>query len=302
MKRLIVSAVVLGLLGAACAGTGAVRVSPLDGNPSPSTTSRPRPTTSKTPTTSPSPTPSEAPTPTGTLTVQVWLTQGEHLFLATRTQAATVAVGRAALTRLLEGPTPEERAAGVGTTIPAGTELIDLNIQDGVATVNMNGTYDDGGGSLSMRMRLAEVVYTITQFPSVQGVQFQLDGRTVDAFSGQGIILDRPQARADFEDLLPAIVVETPGPGDSVSSPLTISGTANVFEATVSYRIEDENGRSIAGGYATATCGTGCRGTYVVTVDYNVDRDQKGSVVVFESSAQDGSEINVVRIPVTLKA
>jgi spore germination protein GerM len=299
MKRLIVSAIVLGLLGAACAGTGAVRVSPLDENPSP-TGSKPRPTTSKTPTTSPSSTPSQ--TPTGTLTVQVWLTQGEHLFLATRTQAATIAVGRAALTQLLQGPTSAERAAGVGTTIPAGTELIDLNIQDGVATVNMNGTYDDGGGSLSMRMRLAEVVYTITQFASVQGVEFQLDGNAVDAFSGEGIVLDHPQTRADFEDLLPAIVVETPGPGDAVSSPLTISGTANVFEANVSYRIEDENGHSVADGYATATCGTGCRGTYVVTVDYTVGHDQQGTVVVFESSAQDGSEINVVRIPVTLKA
>jgi germination protein M len=299
MKRLIVSAIALGLLGAACAGTGAVRVSPLDENPSP-TGSKPRPTTSTTPTTSPSSTPSE--TPTGSLTVQVWLTQGEHLFLATRTQAATVAVGRAALTQLLQGPTSAERDAGVGTTIPAGTELIDLNIQDGVATVNMNGTYDDGGGSLSMRTRLAEVVYTITQFASVQGVQFQLDGSAVDAFSGEGIVLDHPQTRSDFEDLLPAIVVETPGPGDAVSSPLTISGTANVFEANVSYRIEGENGHSVADGYATATCGTGCRGTYVVTVDYTIGHDQGGTVVVFESSAQDGSEINVVRIPVTLKA
>jgi spore germination protein GerM len=302
MKRLIVSAITIGLLGAACAGTGAVRVSPLDQNPSPSTTSKPRPTTSKTPTTEPSSTPSETSTPTGTLTVHVWFTQGEHLFLATRSQAATVAVGRAALTQLLAGPTSQERDAGVGTTIPAGTELIDLNIQDGVATVDMNGAYDDGGGSLSMRMRLAEVVYTITQFPSVQGVDFQLDGSAVEAFSGEGIVLDHPQTRADFEDLLPAIVVETPGPGDAVSSPLTISGTANVFEATVSYRIEDENGHSVADGYATATCGTGCRGTYVVTVDYQVGHDQQGTVVVFESSAQDGSEINVVRIPVTLKA
>ena len=301
MKRLIVSTVMLGLLGAACAGSGAVRVSPLGGDPSPSRPAKPSSTPTRSPTTDPSSTPTSSP-PSGTLTVQVWLTQGEHLFPATRTQAATVAVGKAALTQLLAGPTSPERGAGVGTTIPAGTKLIDLNIQDGVATVNMNGTYDDGGGSLSMRMRLAEVVYTITQFPSVQGVDFQLDGKAVDTFSGEGIVLDHPQTRVDFEDLLPSIVVETPGPGDAVSSPITISGTANVFEATVSYRIEDENGHSVADGYATASCGTGCRGTYVITVDYEVGHDQPGTIVVFESSAQDGSEINVVKIPVTLRA
>lgn len=302
MKRLVVSAALIGLLGAACGGAGAVRVSPLDGNPSPST-SGPSTTPTKSPTTDSSSTPSETSSPpTGTLTVQVWLIRGEHLFPATRTQAGTVAVGKAALTQLLAGPTSQEQAAGVGSTIPAGTKLLDLNIEDGVATVNMNGAYDDGGGSLSMRMRLAEVVYTISQFPSVQGVDFQLDGKAVAVFSGEGIVLDHPQTRADFEDLLPTIAVETPGPGDEVSSPVTISGTANVFEATVSYRIEDENGHSLADGYATATCGTGCRGTYVITVDYNVVHDQPGTIVVFESSAQDGSEINVVRIPVTLKA
>jgi hypothetical protein len=300
MKRLIVSAAILGLLGAACAGKGAVRVSPLDESPSP-TSSKPHstPTPPATPTDPANPTGTP---PTGTLTVQVWLTQGEHLFLATRTQAATVAVGKAALTQLLAGPTATERTAGVGTVIPEGTRLLDLNIQDGVATVNMSGAFDDGGGSLSMRIRLAEAIYTITQFPTVQGVDFQLDGRAVDVFSGEGIVLDHPQTRGDYEDLLPSIVVETPGPGDSVSAPVTISGTANVFEATVSYRIEDENGHSIADGYATATCGTGCRGTYVITADYQVGHDQPGTIVVFESSAQDGSEINVVKVPVTLKA
>jgi germination protein M len=302
MKRLIVSTALIGLLSAACGGVGAVQVSPLDDNPSPNT-SRPSTTPDKSPTTDPSSTPSVTPPPpTGTLTVQVWLTLGEHLFPATRTQAGTVAVGKAALTQLLAGPTSHELAAGVGSTIPADTKLLDLNIQDGVATVNMNGAYDDGGGSLSMRMRLAEVVYTISQFPSVQGVDFQLDGKPVAVFSGEGIVLDHAQTRADFEDLLPSIVVETPGPGDEVSSPVTISGTANVFEATVSYRIEDENGHSLADGYATATCGTGCRGTYVITVDYKVGHDQPGTIVVFESSAQDGSEINVVRIPVMLRA
>src|SRR5205823_236165 len=172
--------------------------------------------------------------------------------------------GRAALTALLEGPSSSERKAGIGTTIPSSTTLRGLTIQDGVATVDLSGAYDDGGGSASERMRLAQVVYTITQFPTVQGVNFRMDGKAVTAFSGEGIVLDQPQTRGDYEDLLPAIVVDSPRVGAAVSSPVTITGTADVFEATVSFQILDENGHVLTQGATTATCGTGCRGDYTI--------------------------------------
>ena len=78
------------------------------------------------------------------------------------------------------------------------------------------------------------------------------------------------------------------------------AGTANVFEATVSLRILDAGGKEIARTFTTATCGSGCRGDYSVSVPYRVDRPQAGTIVVFESSAKDGRPIHVVRVPVTL--
>ena len=297
MKRLIGFAVGLGLLAAGCAGNGAVTVGPLDDSPSPSP--------SASASTSPKPTPSTTASPgqSGpTVTYEVWFTRGESLFVTKRTQPATVAVGSASLNAMLAGPNGAERAAGVGTTIPSGTKLLGLNIENGIATVDMSGTYDDGGGSASERMRLAQAVYTITQFPTVQGVNFRLDGEPVEAFSGEGIVLDHPQTRADYDDLLPAITVESPVIGQQVSSPVTVSGTANVFEATVSIRILDEDGTKIAESFDTATCGSGCRGDYSDKVPYQVDHDQAGTVMVFESSAKDGSPTHVVKIPVTLTA
>ena len=38
---------------------------------------------------------------------------------------------------------------------------------------------------------------------------------------------------------LPAIVIESPLPGESVTSPIRVTGTANVFEATVSFEVRD---------------------------------------------------------------
>jgi N-acetylneuraminic acid mutarotase len=51
-------------------------------------------------------------------------------------------------------------------------------------------------------VRLGQLVYTLTQFPTVRTVRFALDGTPVNVFSGQGIVLDHPVGRADYEDLL----------------------------------------------------------------------------------------------------
>ncbi len=296
MKRVAIIAVAVGLTLTACGSKGPVDVGPVGPGDSPSPTTSP--SGSPTPPISPSPSPSSG----GTITYQVWFHLGEHLFVTKRTQAATVAVGKAALTALLQGPSEKESAAGVGTSIPAGTKLLGLDISSGVATVDLSHEFESGGGTLSMTMRLAQVVYTITQYPTVQSVQFRLDGHPVTVFSGEGIVLDHPVTRDDYKDLLPAILVQSPLIGQTVSSPVTVSGTADVFEATVSIRLLDESGNVIKETSTTATCGTGCRGTYSAVVPYTVDHDQQGTVMVFESSAKDGSPVNVVKIPVTLTA
>lgn len=99
---------------------------------------------------------------------------------------------------------------------------------------------------------------------------------------------------------LDPIEVTAPERNAAVTSPVTISGTADVFEATVSIRILDEMGNVIQETFTTAACGTGCRGDYTETVRFSVDGEQAGTIQVFEFSAKDGSMINVVRIPVTL--
>jgi germination protein M len=231
---------------------------------------------------------------------EVWFVSDELLHASGRTGDATPRVGAAAMKSLLSGPSEDEQAAGLISAIPPGTQLLGLEIENRVATVDLSPRYEMGGGSSSMRMRLAQVVYTLTQFPTVSGVLFNINGRAVTTFSSEGIVLDGPLARADFEDLSPPIVVDVPKPSAQVHSPVTISGTANVFEATVSIRIRNASGAEIARDFATATCGTGCRGSYSTEVKFRVDEPQQGTIEVFEQSMEDGSDLFVVRIPVTL--
>jgi hypothetical protein len=209
-------------------------------------------------------------------------------------------VGRAALDELTAGPTDAESDSGVSAVVPPGTELLDLNIADGVATADFSSEFEQSGGTLGERMRLAAVTFTLTQFPTVKGVLLKIDGTSVTSFGSHGIAIDKPMRRGDFEDLTPPIVVTSPQPGDDVSSPVQIAGTANVFEATVSIRIRGEGGEILFEGFTTATCGTGCRGSYSTTAKVSVSHEQPGVIEVFEDSAEDGSDIHMVKVPVTL--
>ena len=136
---------------------------------------------------------------------EVWFARGDQLVAASRTHRATPRVATAAVQALLAGPTPAERGSGIATAIPAGTRLIGISIKGGVATVDLTSQYQSGGGSLSMQLRLAQVVYTVTQFPTVRAVRFQLDGSPVNVFSSQGIVLDHPVGRGDYKGLASAV-------------------------------------------------------------------------------------------------
>jgi germination protein M len=235
-----------------------------------------------------------------TTRVLVYLLRDDEIGAAARQVAVDEGVERAAVEELLTGPSDAESQNVLGTAIPEETTLNDVGIEDGVATVDLSEEFDDGGGSAGMFMRLAQVVFTLTQFPSVTGVQFELDGEPVETFSSEGIVLDGPQDRADFEDQSPAILVETPAVGDVVTSPLQLRGTANTFEANFEYEVLAPDGSKLAGTFVTASCGTGCRGTFDEQVAFDAGDAGEITLVVLERSEQDGSRTNEVSIPLDL--
>jgi immunoglobulin-like protein involved in spore germination/sporulation and spore germination protein len=188
---------------------------------------------------------------------------------------------------------------GYGTAVLA-VDSVDVEVSGGVATLDFPAEFESGGGSMAMMSRLAQVVFTATQFPEIDSVIFEIDGEAVEFFSGEGIILDgEPQTREDYHAILTPIFLDTPVLGYPVSSPVTLSGVANVFEATVSYEIV-ASGALLAEGFTTASCGTGCWGDFAVDVDFSVPAMTEGEIIVYEESARDGSRINELRYPVTL--
>lgn len=292
MKKLLAAGglVIAALVGFALVGCGSEHAVSLG-----------KPTTAATTTTEHTATTEHTGTAPAQLSLEVWFARDGGLVAVRREHAPTQAVATAAVSALLDGPTATERNAGITSAVPGGTRLLGINIQNGVATVDLTSEYQSGGGSLSMQTRLGQVVYTLTQFPTVQRVRFRLDGSPVNVFSSEGIVLDHPVGRADYADLLPAIVVTQPVPGQRVTSPVTVAGTANVFEANVTVEVLDARGAVVGKTFTTATCGTGCRGSYSVDVTFRVQKEQQGTVVVHDDDAAGtGKPPHEVRIPVTL--
>lgn len=209
---------------------------------------------------------------------------------------------RAAVGFLLVGPTPPERESSleVSTAIPEGTVLLGFDVVDGVATVNLSREFEEPSGSFSEISRLEQLVYTLTRFDEVDGIRLEIEGQAVDVFGGHGIVLDDPVIRTEFDTALPAVLIEAPAHGDFVEGPLVLSGSANVFEASVALSVADLDGNVLWDGFTTATCGTGCRGSWELAVPYEVDVPTQVLVSAWEVSAADGSQVNVRTHAVTL--
>ena len=193
-----------------------------------------------------------------TRTVRIYLVKDGKLVAEGRQLPATEAVGHAALTALL------------------GDAAFDLSIANGVATVA-------GLGAVSHE-RAAEIVATLTQFPTVQAVE--LDGKRL--------------TRLEIEDVTPSILVESPLPEARVAAPLRITGTANTFEASLIIEVLDADGTTLTRKIVTATSGSGTRGTFAAEIGFDTAGEQAGTLYAYEASAEDGSPIHQVRIPLTL--
>jgi hypothetical protein len=229
----------------------------------------------------------------------VFFERGGALWQSSRTVAQTPGVAAAAIRAVFAGPNPPETAAGVGSAVPTGSRLRGISVSGGTATVDVSRAFAAAGDRASVRMRVAQLVYTATQFPAIDHVRLEIAGTVVHSIAGTPV--PQPAARPSFYRLLPAILVAQPAIGERIPATATIAGSADVFEAALTVRIVNAKGRLLALEHITASCGTGCRGTYTATLHYQVVRSQPGTVVIFDSGGTTAHP-HVVRVPVRLTA
>ncbi|MBO8126586.1 MAG: GerMN domain-containing protein [Firmicutes bacterium] len=117
-------------------------------------------------------------------------------FLRPETRRVQISPGESklavAVTELIKGPTEP----GLTITIPEGTRLLGLEVKDNVAWVNFSREIQTRhwGGSAGEMLTTFSVVNTLTEFPEVQAVQFQVEGKVLDSIWGHGVT-DEPIGR-----------------------------------------------------------------------------------------------------------
>lgn len=218
--------------------------------------------------------------PVKTVFLHAYFLRGGHLAALGRKTVYTRGVGQASIGALVTGPTKAEEKIGFRTTLPAGTELKRIESGGGRITIDLSRNLN--------RSAQAQVVTTLTQFATVHEVVIVTPGGRT-----------RPLTRADFEALMPAVLVETPTPFAQVTSPLEVSGTSNTFEAASKLELLDANGKRLASKTLSSSSGSGTRGAFDVSLRFQAPPGP-ATLVSYENSARDGSRIDVVKIPLRI--
>lgn len=116
---------------------------------------------------------------------------------------------------LLEGPV---RESPLDTAIPLNTRLLSIQVDQGVAIVNLSGEFESGATGEPLALRLAQIVYTLTQKETaVLNVLFSIEGQPIGVLTGNGVVVeDRPVTRRDYARFEPPRP-RRPGAGSSPS-------------------------------------------------------------------------------------
>lgn len=149
----------------------------------------------------------------------------------------------AAVRVLAEGPNAVEASIGLTGHIAPRVQFqgVTLDSATGVATVRFNRYFE----TANTRPQVAQVVYTLTQFPGVRAVKFLIDGEDNGA---TGV---PPMSRADLADRTPTNFVDTPWLNAAVGRRFRLRGSSSAAAGQLVWRLESLDGRSLAAGPLT---------------------------------------------------
>lgn len=104
-----------------------------------------------------------------------------------------------AIESLLKGPSEDELRKDLITLIPQGTKLLSAQVRGTTAYLNFSEPFMyNSYGIEGYAGQLKQVVWTATEFPTVQDVQILVEGQRRDFLGGEGVYIGRPLSRNSF--------------------------------------------------------------------------------------------------------
>jgi hypothetical protein len=236
--------------------------------------------------------------------VQLWFVKDGKPAAVTRTAPVTDEPARQALQLLFLGPTAAEQAQGYSSQIVEGTQLNAIALRDRVATVDVSdaiqavvpGAPDDGAAD---QLKLGQIVRTLGAFKTIAWTRFVVNGleQTFPAPNdGTYAGLLNQRIVDDGKDGPPWIQIETVKVD---RENVHFAGSADVFEGALQARLV-QDGKTLVESPLQASCGTGCRGSYVLDFSAPDGTTGKARLEVYSESAEDGSVDQIARRTVTL--
>lgn len=137
--------------------------------------------------------------PEGDGRVALYFVRGDRVVLQPRPVESSTSI-RGLLDLLLEGPTPEQVAAGTRSAIPTDLRVESVEVTGrGVAVVTLEvGDSEVGTPPLGF----AQIVATLTAPGRARSVRFRLDGEDLPVPRGDGSLTSDPLQRSDYDELL----------------------------------------------------------------------------------------------------
>lgn len=174
---------------------------------------------------------------------------------------------------------------------PSATKVLGVSTSGSTATVDLSGNARSVTTTrANEQASVQQLVHTVTAAaPSIRSVRLRFDGATKPTLWNR-VDVSAPLRRAAQVDTLAPIWVITPAQGAKVGRTFTVTGTATVFEATVSWAVTRPGSSTpLVDGFVTASKGAPERGDFTVKV--TLPAGTTGDVVftAWESSANDGS-------------
>jgi spore germination protein GerM len=173
---------------------------------------------------------------------------------------------------------------------PAGASLIELDRSGDTAVVVLSdevATHRTDAQTATLAAQ--QLVYTVTAADrSVHSVRLVVGNRETSSLFGHSVGTP-PLSRAAEADVVAPVWIIDPYQGAQVGRTFTVHGTANVFEAAVSYRVL-RDGAVVRSGAVQASAGSGTRGEWSVQLTLAAGRYV---VEAFETSAENGQPLFV---------
>ncbi|MGP1594171.1 MAG: GerMN domain-containing protein [Treponema sp.] len=103
------------------------------------------------------------------------------------------------LTLLLKQPAEEKEKNSVLSLIPAGTQLRSVRVQDSIAFIDLSDEFQfNQYGIEGYLAQLAQIVFTATEFSTVDAVQILIEGQKKEYLGSEGVWIGTPLTRNLF--------------------------------------------------------------------------------------------------------